>query len=85
MIKTATDTCFTVGFESISSFSGLFKRYTNFSPSEYQQQFKKRKDQIKKVPLQFIPNCFAEQKGWTQKSNFEEVLISLFTLWQTTL
>jgi len=65
-----TDTCFAVGFESVSSFAGLFKRYTNISPSDYQQQFRKRKAQIEKTPLQFIPNCFAEQKGWKKKSNF---------------
>lgn len=62
-----TDTCFAIGFDSVSSFSGLFKRYTKLSPSEYQQQYKKRQQQIKKAPLQFIPNCFAEQKGWTKK------------------
>jgi AraC-type DNA-binding domain-containing proteins len=59
-----TDTCFTVGFSSLSSFSGLFRHYTKVSPSAYQQEFKKRRELIKKVPLQFIPNCFAEQKGW---------------------
>jgi AraC-like DNA-binding protein len=68
-----TETCFIVGFDSVSSFTGLFKRYTNTRPSEYQQQVNERKKQIKKVPLKFIPNCFAEQKGWIQKSNFEEV------------
>ena len=68
-----TDTCFNVGFDSLSSFSGLFKRYTNLSPSQYQQHYKIRQEQIKKVPLQFIPNCFAEQKGWTENSNFQEV------------
>src|SRR5436189_1920326 len=67
------DTCFAVGFDSVSSFSGLFRRYTNLSPVEYQQQYKKRQEQIQNVPLQFIPNCFAEQKGWLQKSNFQEV------------
>ena len=68
-----SDVCFAVGFDSISSFTGLFKRYTKLSPSEYSRQFKNRKEQIKKVPLQFIPTCFAEQKGWSEKSNFEEV------------
>jgi AraC-like DNA-binding protein len=68
-----TDTCFAVGFDSISSFAGLFRRYVNTSPSVYQQQFEERKEQIKKVPLHFIPNCFAEQQGWIQKSNFQEV------------
>ena len=68
-----SETCFSVGFDSVSSFAGLFKQYTKLSPSVYQQQFNIRRQQIKKAPLQFIPNCFAEQKGWTQKSNFQEV------------
>lgn len=68
-----SETCFAVGFDSVSSFSGLFRRYTDLSPVEYQQQYKKRQEQIQNIPLQFIPNCFAEQKGWTQKSNFQEV------------
>jgi len=68
-----TETCFAVGFDSVSSFSGLFRRYSDLSPIEYQQQYKKRQEQIQNIPLQFIPNCFAEQKGWTQKSNFQEV------------
>lgn len=68
-----TDTCSNVGFDSLGSFSDLFKRYTKLSPSQYQEQFKKRQELIKKDPLEFIPNCFAEQKGWTQKSNFKEV------------
>lgn len=68
-----SDTCFAVGFDSISSFSGLFRRYTKLSPVEYQQQFRKRQENIKTTPLQFIPNCFAEQKGWTKNSNFQEL------------
>ena len=65
-----SDACFGVGFDSISSFTGLFKRYTKLSPSEYSRQLKKRKEQIKRAPLQFIPACFAEQKGWTEKKQF---------------
>jgi AraC-like DNA-binding protein len=69
-----TETCFAVGFDSVTSFTGLFKRHTKLSPSVYQQRFLQRQEEIKKAPLQFIPNCFAEQKGWvkTEKSNFEE-------------
>jgi AraC-like DNA-binding protein len=70
---TVTEVCFTLGFESISSFTGLFKRHTHLTPSLYRQQFRRRQEHLKKAPLQFIPNCFAEQKGWTEKSNFEEV------------
>ena len=65
-----SDVCFAVGFDSISSFTALFKRYTKLSPSEYSRQLKKRKEQITKAPLQFIPACFAEQKGWTEKKQF---------------
>jgi AraC-like DNA-binding protein len=67
-----TETCHTVGFESVSSFAGLFKRYTKLSPSAYHQQCKRRQTQINSNPLQFIPNCFAEKRA-EQKSNFQEV------------
>jgi AraC-like DNA-binding protein len=70
--SSVSEACFNVGFDSISSFTALFKQYTKLSPSIYQQQCKEREEQIKKSPLRFIPNCFAEQKGWTQKSNFQE-------------
>jgi len=70
--NSVTDTCFTVGFNSVSSFSGLFRHYTKFSPSAYQQEYKKRRELIKKDPLQFIPHCFAEQKGWVRNSNIQE-------------
>ena len=33
-----SDTCFEVGFESLSSFSNLFKRKTGFSPSAYRKR-----------------------------------------------
>jgi len=35
---TVTETCFAVGFESLGSFSKLFKTKTGKSPSEYQKQ-----------------------------------------------
>jgi len=35
---TVTETCFAVGFESLGSFSTLFKAKTGRSPSEYQKQ-----------------------------------------------
>lgn len=33
-----TDICFSVGFESLSSFSRAFSRHTGFSPSEYRRK-----------------------------------------------
>ena len=69
-----SDTCFQVGFDSITSFTGLFKKCEGKTPSEYQKQNKIREEKIKTRPLQFIPNCFAEQKGWIKNSNFQEML-----------
>lgn len=67
------EVCNAVGFDSISSFTGLFKRTTGLTPSAYQvQQLRKKADLVQK-PLKFIPHCFAEKKGWTKKSNFKEV------------
>ena len=64
--------CYAVGFDSASSFTGLFKRLTGTTPSSYQQDYKRKQEEIKTAPLKHIPNCFAEMKGWTQKSNFQE-------------
>ena len=69
-----TQVCFSVGFDSLSSFTGLFKRQTTLTPSAYQKLKLQRKQEIGRAPLKFIPNCFAEKKGWTKtkKSNFGE-------------
>lgn len=59
-----SEVCHAVGFESLSSFSGLFKRVAGKTPSSYvlqQQQIKKRKQAS---PLDFVPGCFAEKNGW---------------------
>jgi len=67
LLKTGTpvsEVCYTVGFESLSSFSGLFKRMTGLSPSAYVAQQQNLQQQIKKSPLSFVPACFAEKSGW---------------------
>ena len=56
-----TDVCFGVGFESLGSFIGLFKRRAGVTPSTYQRQQLDRQAEIKKEPLGFIPGCFADQ------------------------
>jgi len=68
-----SEVCYAVGFDSVSSFTGLFKRLTGQTPSTYQQEYRRIQEEIKTAPLKHIPNCFAEMKGWTKKSNFEEV------------
>ncbi|MEO6489842.1 MAG: AraC family transcriptional regulator [Ferruginibacter sp.] len=72
--KEISDVCYSVGFDSVSSFTGLFKRMAGFTPSNYQQQQAKLKADITRSPLKYVPNCFAENNGWTKNSNFEEVI-----------
>jgi AraC-like DNA-binding protein len=67
---TVIEVCFAVGFESASSFSGLFKRLTGTSPSAYLLQQQKIKAQILKRPLKFVPNCFAGKKGLDRKKQY---------------
>lgn len=57
------DVCFSVGFESISSFTALFKRYTLQTPAKYQQHELKRREEMTSSPLKFVPNCFVEEKS----------------------
>ena len=69
-----SDTCFKVGFESIPSFSGLFRKIEGKTPSEYQRAYRLRQENIKNKPEYFIPHCFMEQNGWSKNSNFREVI-----------
>ena len=70
---TVSEACYAVGFESPGSFSSLFKRIVGVTPSAYLLRQQQIKAQILKAPLDFIPGCFAEKKGWKEKSNFEEI------------
>ena len=67
--KTAVaETCYCVGFESISSFTGLFKR--SFGLVKY---WPGALTLVLPASAR-VPNCFAEKKGWTKNSNFKEVV-----------
>jgi AraC-like DNA-binding protein len=50
--------CNNVGFESIGSFSMLFKREIGFSPQFYRNRARLRNEQARNEPKSFIPNCF---------------------------
>jgi AraC-like DNA-binding protein len=65
--RSVSESCFGVGFESVSSFTTLFRLHTKTTPSRWQQQYLERQREISEKPLQFIPNCFAENKGWSEK------------------
>lgn len=71
--KTVSEVCFLVGFDSLTSFSGLFRRVAGVSPSNYLIRQQQLKTQIIRTPLAFVPGCYAHQNGWLENSNFEEV------------
>jgi AraC-like DNA-binding protein len=62
-----SEVCYSVGFESLSSFSGLFKRIVGLTPSTFFAQHKLKKAEILNTPLKFVPGCFAYQFGWSKK------------------
>lgn len=70
-----SEVCDAVGFESLSSFSGLFKRVVGISPSAFLEQQQQIKVQVLKTPLKFVPGCYIHQFGWDKNSNFEEVVL----------
>ena len=58
--KSVTDVCTEVGFESIGSFSSLFKKEIGFAPTYYRNMAWLKKQQAKEQPKRFIPHCFIE-------------------------
>ncbi|MBO9699071.1 MAG: helix-turn-helix transcriptional regulator [Sporocytophaga sp.] len=69
---TISEVCSIVGFDSVSTFTGLFKKNVGVTPAVFKQQQNLRNSEISTNPLRFIPNCFAETHGWVKNSNFEE-------------
>ncbi len=58
--------CFSVGFDSISSFTGLFRRRVGLTPAAFQNQSQAKLDEMAARPVKFIPNCFIEKRGWAK-------------------
>ena len=55
--------CFEVGFESVSSFTSLFKRAKGITPTAYRRIFFERLQIIQQEPRKFIPGCFSPGKS----------------------
>ncbi len=64
---TVAATCFAVGFDSLPSFTTLFKRQTGQTPAAFQTDQMDRQREIDTRPLKFVPNCFAEARGWKEQ------------------
>ena len=58
--KPVTEVCNEVGFESIGSFSILFKKEIGFAPQYYRNMAWKKKMEQKAEPKKAIPHCFIE-------------------------
>ena len=67
--QTVAYACFKVGFDSIGSFTGLFKRRTGLTPRRYQLEREKFRESVASTPLNHIPSCFAEKAGFTSLQN----------------
>ncbi|MEW6468960.1 MAG: AraC family transcriptional regulator [Bacteroidota bacterium] len=58
-----SDICYSVGFESVSSFTTLFKAVTGLNPRRYRQNHLEKEQKIAEQPLVAIPGCMAEKYG----------------------
>jgi AraC-like DNA-binding protein len=58
--KPVTEVCNEVGFESIGSFSMLFKKEVGFAPQYYRNMAYKKKMEHLAQPRKAIPHCFIE-------------------------
>ena len=61
--KSIQDVCFSVGYTSLSSFSGLFKKAYQLSPQKYQALHHDRAKSVQSKPLNYVPGCFIESSG----------------------
>lgn len=59
--KPVTEVCNEVGFESIGSFSVLFKKEVGFAPQYYRNMAYKKKMEQLAQPKKAIPHCFIER------------------------
>ena len=58
-----TEVCNSVGFESLGSFSTLFKKDCGYAPQYYRNTAYLKMKLAKEQPKQFIPHCFLETYG----------------------
>lgn len=65
-----THACYAVGFESLGSFTALFRKVVGINPSEYRGERLARRAAVAHSPLRYVPGCIARNQGWIEKSNF---------------
>lgn len=62
-----SEVCYAVGFQSLSSFSGLFKKIMGLTPTAHISAYQKVQCQIRQAPLTLVPGCFARRNGWLKE------------------
>ena len=67
-----SEVCISIGFESLSTFSGKFKTAFKETPGSYLSRQAKRRAEMISQPLKFVPGCMATKNGWLKDRNFEE-------------
>jgi AraC-like DNA-binding protein len=63
------DVCNSVGFESLTSFSLLFKKRNGFAPQYYRNLAYLKKKLAQEQPKRFIPHCMLQQMGIEDSKN----------------
>ena len=58
---TVAAVCFAVGFDSITSFTSLFRRRAGMTPAAFRMATHERKQESLERPLKFVPNCFVDR------------------------
>jgi AraC-like DNA-binding protein len=56
--RSVTEVCMEVGFSSLGSFSGLFRRRVGASPSQYGQRLRRLVQVPGTLPWELRPDCF---------------------------
>jgi AraC-like DNA-binding protein len=59
--KGVSEVCTEVGFESLGSFSVLFKKEIGFAPQYYRNMAWLKKQKAREQPKSVIPNCYLNQ------------------------
>ncbi len=62
--KSIKATCFGVGFDSVPSFTILFKKHCGLTPNEFVDKVRTHDLDKQQKPLAFVPNCFIQSYGW---------------------
>lgn len=58
-----TEVCLAVGYESLGSFSAMFRARAGRSPSEFQRASRRMFAVPRVAPYGFVPNCFLQFHG----------------------